>query len=63
MYCRHTIKVPLEIVLSDLEQQLGIDAGRACGQARRLASSKNMKNQSTYRSCGRESAKLVQIAL
>lgn len=63
MYCRHTIKAPLEIVLSDLEQQLGIDAARARGPAKSSAACHTKSAAIPHRTGDREDSKLVQISL
>jgi uncharacterized protein len=63
MYCRHTIKAPLEIVLSDLEQQLGIDATRACGQTKSRTSTNVVGNAARCPHGYRERSKLVQLVL
>lgn len=64
MYCRHTIKAPLEIVLSDLEQQLGIDTARACGRTKSSAVPNKASNgMMPPRTGAGPGSKLVQISL
>jgi uncharacterized protein len=65
MYCRHTIQLPVEIVLSDLEQQLGLNHSRA--QIKPIDAATPMNTMEslvvTRRRDKQPSSNLVQISL
>jgi uncharacterized protein len=64
MYCRHTIQLPVEIVLSDLEQQLGIGNSRRLSTNTESAAAMNlMEGIAVTRGARKDGfAKLVQIS-
>jgi uncharacterized protein len=64
MYCRHTIQLPVEIVLSDLEQQLGITHSRARSAPTTAAAPMNALEGLVVnrRPRSQPSSKLVQIS-
>jgi uncharacterized protein len=65
MYCRHTIQLPVEIVLSDLEQQLGLNHSRVHAKPVDAATPMNTMEGIvvTRRPRNQPSSNLVQISL
>lgn len=65
MYCRHTIQLPVEIVLSDLEQQFGINHAKlSCPSTQAASPIDTMESIVVHRRAPNQNAsKLVQISL
>jgi uncharacterized protein len=63
MYCRHTIQLPVEIVLSDLEKQLGLgDSERRTARVEPAMPMNAMEGIVIRRSRDKSATKLVQIS-